>query len=252
MTRGFVLLALSTAVWGETPRNLAVLCYHQIHPKASTEMVTTPQRFREQMDYLQKSGYRCVSLAQAERFLRGKLPAKEVAKPLLLTFDDGYEGVWRYAYPELKRRKMKGLVFMVVSQVGNSKPTPHLSWKQIEEMSQSGTFEFGSHTYAAHVPIPEYWAAGRLSRFALAKDLVRSRQELQKHVGHPVRSLAWPYGHYTAETNKVAGEAGFRLIFSTDYGFNLPASGCTAIRRIRASSVYDTVDVLRQKLATGG
>lgn len=238
--------------WAQTPRYLAVLCYHQIHPKAQTEMVTTPQRFHEQLDYLQKNGYQTVSLEQAGEFLAGKLSARKVAKPLLVTFDDGYDGVYRYAYPELKKRKMKAVTFLVVSQVDNLKPTPHLTQAQVREMSQSGVFEFGSHTYNLHVPIPERRAEGRTSSSVIRKDLTRSREVLQGWIGRPVRSLAWPYGHYDEACLEIARQSGFQLIFTTDYGYNLPGSGPLRIRRIRLSSDYDTVDVLRAKLATGG
>lgn len=252
MKRLALWLALVGAVWGEAPRYLAVLCYHQIHARAPTEMVTTPKRFSEQLDFLQKNGYHTITLSQAQDFLAGKLSPRKVARPVLLTFDDGYDGVYRYAFPELKRRKMKAVTFLVVSQVGQLKPTPHLTRDQVKEMAQSGVFEFGSHTYDLHVPIPERRAEGRTSAFAIRQDLVRSRQVLQGWLGRPVRSLAWPYGHYDESCLQIARQSGFQLLFTTDYGYNLPGSGPLRIRRIRLSSDYDTVEVLRAKLATGG
>lgn len=236
----------------ELPRDLPVICYHQIAPKAPNEMVTTPQRFREQLDYLRQHGYQTITLEQAERFYRGKWTKKMPARPVLLTFDDGYSGVHTYGLPELKKRKMKAVVFLVVGQVGRMKPTPHLTRAQVLEMSRSKVFEFGSHTYDMHVPIPERWQAGRLSRFALRKDLVRSREVLQGWLKKPVRSLAWPYGHYDERSLQVAREAGFKQIYTTDYGYNVPGCGPLRVRRIRLSSEYDTVEVLRLKLASGG
>ena len=50
----------------------------------------------------------------------------------------------------------------------------------------------------------------------------------------------------------MAREAGFRQIYTTDYGYNLPGCGPLRIRRIRLSSDYDTIEVLRLKLASGG
>lgn len=245
-------LILAAAGWSETPRYLAVLCYHQIHPRAETEMVTTPERFRQQLDFLQEQGYHTVSLAEAQAFLAGKLPASKVARPLLITFDDGYDGVWKYAYPELKRRHMKAVAFLVCSQMDRVEGTPHLLVKQIREMSRTGVFEFGSHSHALHVPIPERRAAGQVSRYQLKRDLIQSREALQRWTGKEARSLAWPYGHYDEECIKVARESGFRLLFTTDYGYNLAGDGPLRIRRIRLSSVFDTVEVLRLKLATGG
>ncbi len=245
-------LFLTAVAWGQTPRNLAVICYHQINSRADTEMVTTPARFREQLDFLRSQGYQAVDLKQVELFLHGKLSVKKVPKPVLITFDDGYDGVYRYAYPELKKRRMKAVTFLVVSQVDKMKPTPHLTVAQVKEMARSGVFEFGSHTYDLHIPIPERRAEGLTSAYTIQRDLVKSRQVLRGWLGQPVRALAWPYGHYDESCVKLAQSSGFRLIFTTDYGYNLENSGCLHIRRIRLSSDYDTVDVLRRKLATGG
>jgi peptidoglycan/xylan/chitin deacetylase (PgdA/CDA1 family) len=245
-------LALTLSAWAEPPRHLPVLCYHQIHPKAETEMVTTPQRFSEQLDYLAREGYQTVTLEQAGQYLSGHMPKKFPARPVLITFDDGYDGVYRYGYPALKKHRMRAVVFLVVGQVGKLKPTPHLTRKQVEEMDRSRVFEFGSHTYDMHVPIPERVAAKQLSNYRLGRDLIRSREVLQKWLGHEVRALAWPYGHYDDNALRVAMASGFRMVFTTDYGYNFPKSGCQKIRRIRLSSDWDTVEVLRAKLESGG
>ncbi len=248
-----LLLVLCLTGWAlAQPRNLAVLCYHQIHQKADTEMVTTPERFRQQLDFLQQQGYQAVNLDQAQAFLQGKLSAKKFPKPLLITFDDGYDGVYRYAYPELKKRRMKAVVFLVVSQVDRLKPTAHLTQTQVCEMDRSGVFEFGSHTYNLHIPIPERRSESQVSAYAVRRDLTRSREVLQEWLGKPVRSLAWPYGHYDEGCLELARQSGFRLVFTTDYGYNLPGCGPWRIRRIRLSSDFDTVEVLRAKLETGG
>ncbi|MFN8606686.1 MAG: polysaccharide deacetylase family protein [Vulcanimicrobiota bacterium] len=245
----FLLWCLLSALGVAQPRYLAVLCYHQIHTQADTEMVTTPARFREQLDFLQQQGYQTVTLAEARAFVCGK---SKIARPLLITFDDGYDGVYRYAYPELKKHKMRAVVFLVVSQVDRLKPTAHLTRPQLREMADSGVFEFGSHTYDLHVPIPERHQAGLVSAAGIRRDLIRSREVLQGWLNRPVRALAWPYGHYDDACLKLAQQSGFQLVFTTDYGYNLPGCGPWRICRIRLSSVFDTVEVLRSKLATGG
>lgn len=247
--RSWLIWVLLVTVAAAQPRYLPVLCYHQINDNADTEMVTTPARFREQLDFLQKEGYQTVTLDEAKAFVQGK---SKVARPLLITFDDGYDGVYRYAYPQLKKHKMRAVVFLVVSQVDRMKPTAHLTRAQLREMADSRVFEFGSHTYDLHVPIPERHEAGLISSATIRKDLIRSREVLQGWLNRPVRALAWPYGHYNETCLKLAQQSGFQLVFTTDYGYNLPGCGPWRICRIRLSSVFDTVEVLRAKLATGG
>jgi len=45
-------------------------------------------------------------------------------------------------------------------------PPPHLTREQVVEMSQSGVFEFGSHTWDRHIKIPEDMKSGRLGDYA--------------------------------------------------------------------------------------
>ena len=59
---------------GFAQETLPVLCYHEIHPRPTSQRVTKPSRFHEQTEYLQKEGYRCVSLGQGRAFLQGKAP----------------------------------------------------------------------------------------------------------------------------------------------------------------------------------
>jgi len=226
--------------------DLPVLCYHDVQPQAKNIMTTTPQLFAAQMAFLKAEGYNPVGLFEVREFLAGRRRLQ--GKPILITFDDGYEGVYKYAYPVLQRHRFPAVVFLVASQVGAQKPTPHLTWKQIERMRSSGLVEFGSHTYALHLPLPEKLAAQEVSRYRLERDLVRSREVLIKHGLGEARALAWPYGHYDERCIEVARKAGFRVLFTTDYGRNLPGSGLLKVRRVRVSSEYDTIERLREKL----
>lgn len=242
--------ALSLPAWAARPagHDLPVICYHQIDPKATSEMITTPELFIRQLDYFKAQGYETPTLDQAAAYLNGKAAKLASKKMVLLTFDDGYDGVYKVAYPEMKKRGLRGVVFLVVGQMGKPGAVPHLTPEQITEMSDSGVFEFGSHSWNMHIKMPEDLASKRISPYALWNDLVKSRKTVEAWTKKPSRSFAWPYGHYDDATLKIAKKAGFRMIFTTDYGKNWPGSGVDRICRVRLSSVYDTIDVLRRKL----
>ena len=240
---------LSLGAGSRQGRDLPVICYHQIAPQATSEMITTPERFCQQLDYFKREGYETPTLEQAAAYLRGKASKLNSKKMVLLTFDDGYDGVYKVALPELKKRGFLGVVFLVVGQMGKPGSVPHLTPEQIIEMSASGIFEFGSHTWDMHIKIPEDLQAKRISSYGLWRDLVKSRKTIEEWTKKPAPGFAWPYGHYDETTIKIAKKAGFRVIFGTDYGKNWPGSGVDRICRVRLSSVYDTVDVLRRKLS---
>ena len=259
--RSFLYTSLAAALtlprgvaWAGGPagHDLPVICYHQIDPRADSEMITTPERFCQHLDYFKQEGFETPTLEQAAAYLNGKAPKWNDKRLLLLTFDDGYEGVYQIALPELKKRGFRGVVFLVVSRIGQG-PKPesrpaHLTQEQVQEMSHSGVFEFGSHTWDMHVKIPEDVKSGRLSDYALWRDLVKSRKTIEEWTKKSATSFAWPYGHYDERTLRIAKKAGFRMIFTTDYGKNWPGSGSDRLCRVRLSSVYDTVEVLRRKL----
>ena len=81
----------------------------------------------------------------------GKLPPK----PIVLTFDDGYEDNYTYAFPILKKFSFTATIFLITRDISglsgwsDSEETikePLLSWDKIKEMSDYG-IDFQSHTH---------------------------------------------------------------------------------------------------------
>ncbi|HHY95790.1 MAG TPA: polysaccharide deacetylase family protein [Firmicutes bacterium] len=118
-----------------------------------------PAEDAAQTQYLARHGYRPLTLAEFEGFLEHKqtVPPKTV----MITFDDGYESVYRYAFPVLKRYRFPAVVFLITSLVGKSPPNPdpaaitYLTWPEIREMHESDPVDFESHTHDMHHYLPE-------------------------------------------------------------------------------------------------
>src|SRR4051794_10545976 len=81
---------------------LLALCYHNVEDREpdQTYLGVTTAKLVEQFAWLQANGYHPVSVDQilAAHDGRAALPDK----PVLLTFDDGYESFYRRAFPILK------------------------------------------------------------------------------------------------------------------------------------------------------
>jgi peptidoglycan/xylan/chitin deacetylase (PgdA/CDA1 family) len=107
-----------------------VLCYHAVSPHWPSILATTPDRLREQLEFLVGNGY---SGATFSDVVSGEIPSKAVA----ITFDDGYKSVLDHGSPVLSEFGFPGTVFVPTSLVGLSAP---MSWSGIE-MWEGGPHE---------------------------------------------------------------------------------------------------------------
>jgi peptidoglycan/xylan/chitin deacetylase (PgdA/CDA1 family) len=158
---------------------------------------TPPYIFDEQLQLLTNNGYTTITLDDMTGVMAGRsmLPPK----PVILTFDDGYEDFYLNAFPLLKKYHMKGIVFVITSLVG--KPG-YLTWPEIIEMAVTDNVMIGSHTIN-HLVLPV------LNPDVLADELTTSKQILESHLGYPVEWFAYPYGDYNLKVVDAVRNAGY-------------------------------------------
>ena len=180
--------------------------------------------FERQMQYLVARGYHTVSLDDLHEWQMGRkeLPAKSV----VLTFDDGEESQYQYAYPVLQKYGLHATVFVVTSRVGTLWDGMRcIDWPRLREMQRSGVFDIESHTHDMHYKVgppnhlePVYLAAsedptahavGTRWDTMLFDDLAQSRMTIEREIGRTPHYLAWPYGFGNPAVDQVAIEAGF-------------------------------------------
>src|SRR5262245_39675249 len=91
--------------------HIPILCYHNFNPTVTGSMKLTPQRFKAQLKWLKKNGFTVIPLKQAVKYLQGKrisLPAK----PVVITVDDGWQSVYKYMYPLVRKYKIPVTLFI--------------------------------------------------------------------------------------------------------------------------------------------
>jgi peptidoglycan/xylan/chitin deacetylase (PgdA/CDA1 family) len=82
--------------------------------------------------------------------------------------------------------------------------------------------------------------AGRMGRWEsdgerkerMWREIAWGKEELEAVLGHGLDALCWPWGAFCPEARALAGQAGFRLLFTTREGANPPASPL-AVRRFK-------------------
>jgi len=209
---------------------IAVLTYHDVWPVVprGTDTVS-PQGFTAQMELLVKDGFHFVSVPQLQQFVATGAPVPPNA--VCVVFDNGYEGINRYALPPLQRYHIPAAVFLIVSYVGHL--ANDLTWPEIRAMSQTGLVRFYTETYDLHQGIaidrgasvaatvgvallPDgHHESDAAYRQRVSSDLVRARTTVEREVGQPVDALVYPYGQYTPELIALARDAGYRNMFTT-------------------------------------
>lgn len=214
------VLVVAGLVWLLYPaQGTLILEYHKICEDTSPYAVA-PAEFDKQLQYLADEGYTTISMKEyaAAAAGQGVLPAK----PVVITFDDGYDNNYTEALPLLERHGMKGTVFVVSGYV--EQYPGYLSWPQILEMQRRG-MEIGSHT-ANHVQLDT------LSPDEQRKEITESKAVLEQHIGRPVEFLAYPFGGYTAETEKLLKEVGYAGACTGEAGLNRGGDKPYALKRV--------------------
>jgi peptidoglycan/xylan/chitin deacetylase (PgdA/CDA1 family) len=148
---------------------------------------------------------------------RRKLPAK----PVIITFDDGYADNYLAALPILEQFGMKATVFVIAGSVGQPE---YLSWEQAAQLPLRGV-EIGSHTMN-HVALKE--VAEQQKR----QELIESKKMLEGQLSTPVDFLAYPYGSFDASLFPLLQQAGYRGACTGIAGLNFASDQPYAWKRI--------------------
>jgi len=206
--RGAVLLLVVCAC-AQRPQ-VPILAHHSIS-RNGDGFAIAPERFAAELDALAGSGCRTVSFHE---WLDGKpLPPR----PVILTFDDGYEDAYTTALPELRARGMVGTFFVVAGWIGadalhrvvreeGGVSRRYLVWPEVEALSAAG-MEIGSHG-------EHHRRLSNLPEHEAREEAVESRRKLESRLHRPVEVFAYPYGSSRQELHAVLREAGYRAAVS--------------------------------------
>jgi len=173
-----------------------ILEYHVLGPAPADapypELYVTRPDFHQQMDWLAEHGYEAVTLEMVERawYEGGTLPAK----PVVLSFDDGYRPQFTYALPELRRHGWPGVLNLKAE--GSD-----LYTSNVEAMINAG-WELAAHTIN-HQDLTTLGAA------ELKEEVAGSRAILRREYGVPVKDFCYPAGQFDETVIAAVKAAGY-------------------------------------------
>lgn len=240
--------ATATPTPGPTPDGVArtlqvpILMYHRISvPPADADIYrrdlsVSPDRFEEQLRYLADAGYHTILLDDLLYALAQGRPLPD--KPVILTFDDGYEDNYTEAFPLLRRYGMVGHFFIITDFVNQERPD-YMTWPQIEEMSAAGQ-RFGSHS-RDHPNL-----SGKSVDY-LVWQALGSQEAIVEHLGYHPRWIVYPLGYFDQQTIVVFKSADYWGGLVTEQGATHTLAGIFELNRVRVRGGY-TVEELGRLL----
>lgn len=193
--------------------DIPILMYHGITESSSGESdyVISADRLESDLRWLRENGYTTILPSQMIAYV--KEGARLPARPVILSFDDGYCNNYLYAFPLLEKYQAKAVIALIGADAEISSDDIYrvpsscsLSWGEAALMRKSGLVELASHTYDLHRIQSGRKGADRKSgesmedyRRVLTEDLQKNQEAIADAVGSAPQVFAWPYGAYPAD-----------------------------------------------------
>lgn len=193
--------------------SIPILMYHGITESSAAESdyFIHADRLEKDLQWLRDNGWTTVLPSQMIAYVKNG--ARLPAKPVILSFDDGYCNNYHYAFPLLEKYQAKAVIALIGADTKLSSDDIYrvpsscsLSWGEAALMRKSGLVEFASHTYDLHRIENGRKGADRKSgesmehyRKILTEDLQKNQEAIADAVGSAPQVFAWPYGSYPSD-----------------------------------------------------
>jgi len=226
----------------ERTARVPILMYHHIAvPPADADAVrrdlsVSPAAFEEQLRYLKEQGYQSISLYDLNRYLQRGDPLPD--KPILFTFDDGYDDNFAYAFPLLVKYGFTGTFFLITEPIDAGREG-YVTWPQVSLMSSMG-MDMEPHTYT-HPDL-----TGQSVDY-IVWQVIGSKQAIEERTGKTCRFFCYPSGQYDAQVVDVLRSANFWGAVTVQAGVMHTSSGMFDLARIRVRG-SDSLDTFIKKL----
>lgn len=194
---------------------MTILCFHSVAPESSSTLTVTTSQFEDYCRWL-KANRQIVPLATAQANLDHRFRPRD--SMTAITFDDGWSGVYDYAWPILRTYDLPFTVFVIAETLVDPEvprdwlenptgaPTDMITLEQTREMVATGV-DIGSHSMR-HDDLPS------LGRSACERDLRDSKELLEDLLSRPIPTLAYPKGRHDRVVRAAAEAAGYNAAYA--------------------------------------
>lgn len=219
-----------------------VIMYHDILPEKQVFFDVTPAEFEADLQLIRENGLTPISLDQLVAHLRTGIPLPP--KPILLSFDDGYEGHYTYVYPLLKQYGYPGMFGIYTNKVGRTLGRSSLTWEQLREMAADPLVTIASHSISHPPDLRE------LPDDHLRQEIVESKRILETELGIAIEHFVYPEGNTDERVQRWVQQAGYQSALTMNDEMNLFAGASESLLSIQRVGQSQLETVIQQ--AYGG
>ena len=193
--------------------NVAILGYHDVRERGGSPMLISGGKFREQMQAIKDSNIPVVAFRDVVAWKRGEKNVPQEC--IVITFDDGWEGVYEYAYPVLKEFGFPFTVYLYKKYVNIGGRS--MNWDQIREMMANGC-DIGSHS-VSHESLKKKPKSAKTDadyQQWILSELKDSREFLEQNLKIKITSFAYPYGIFDDEIMNTGLQIGYESLVTVN------------------------------------
>jgi peptidoglycan/xylan/chitin deacetylase (PgdA/CDA1 family) len=190
---------------------VSILGYHDFRERGGSPMIISASKFREQMKAIKDSGIPVIPLSDVLAWRKGQKNIPE--ESIVITMDDGWVGVYTYAYPVLKEYGFPFTVYVYKNYVNIGGRS--LNWSQIKEMMQHGC-EIGSHSVSHESLRAKKGRSDAEHLQWVLGELKDSKEFIEKNLGVPCTSFAYPFGVFDEAMAQTGLQVGYETLVTVN------------------------------------
>jgi peptidoglycan/xylan/chitin deacetylase (PgdA/CDA1 family) len=215
-----------------------ILTYHKIAPVDANTIYpgtfVSPAMFESHVGFLKRRGFQSIRLDSI-------FSPQSPAKPIVLTFDDGFQDFEDNAFPIMQKFGMNGTVFLVSDFIGKTNEwdeklgdvtRPLMNKESIIRLHSLGV-EFGSHT-KTHIRLTTH------DQRVQDTEIRHSKTELEAMLGFPIDTFCYPYGSYNDISLDAVNVGDYSYAVTCDKGINAETDEAHAHKLKRIAIRNDT------------
>lgn len=238
---------------------LLCLMYHNIVADNQAENSYEVRVSTIEKDFieLKDMGYKCVDRGDLLEVIK----YKKAGKYVMITFDDGFYGVYKYVPTLLKRYNMNCVIsvvgeFMEKADKQNYKTRcSYMNSKEVATIAKNPRVEIAHHSYSLH-HIKNGMKGVKIAKgeneFIYKERMFNDTSKLEKKMnglGVKLNTYCYPYGEYCRQSENVLKELGYSMTMTCNEKINIldNKKNLQLIGRINRAAKYGNIKNLINK-----